>query len=256
MDLFEQVSNQALYDVSELLKDDKFIGTDFSAYLHPDNKGIVICVPFGRLYYAPYYFDVAQSDDFLDYFLACDGLDYKSHDWHEQTDIHQMPFKNIKWYQNTISMYGKQHLLPRVSSWYGDSDRPYCYSGIRLNPNAWTPKLNQLRDELELICKRRFNSVLLNWYRSGDDYISWHTDAEPELGINPMIASINFGASRRFLLRLKDDHQVKLEIPLHHGSILVMAGQLQHHWQHSVPKQKKIKNHRVNLTFRTIYNES
>ncbi|MGP5663045.1 alpha-ketoglutarate-dependent dioxygenase AlkB family protein, partial [Psychrobacter celer] len=99
-----------------------------------------------------------------------------------------------------------------------------------------------------------FNSVLLNWYRSGEDHISWHTDAEPELGKDPMIASINFGESRRFLLRLQDDHKCKIEIPLHHGSVLVMAGALQHHWQHSVPKQKKVKGSRVNMTFRTIYN--
>ena len=94
--------------------------------------------------------------------------------------------------------------------------------------------------------------MLLNWYRSGEDYISWHTDAEKELGVNPLIASINFGESRRFLLRLKEDHDIKIELPLHHGSVLVMAGALQHHWQHSVPKQKKVKSNRINLTFRTI----
>ena len=81
-----------------------------------------------------------------------------------------------------------------------------------------------------------------------------HTDAEKELGKNPMIASVNFGESRRFLLRLTDNHDVKVEIPLHHGSVLVMAGELQHHWQHSVPKQKRVKSSRINLTFRTIAN--
>lgn len=151
-------------------------------------------------------------------------------------------------------MYGKEHKLPRVSAWYGDNDCPYTYSGIALTPHAWTDELIVLRDELAKICKCQFNSVLLNWYRSGADHISWHTDAEPELGKNPMIASINFGESRRFLLRLKDNHDMKLEIPLHHGSILVMAGELQHHWQHSVPKQAKIKSSRINLTFRSIKN--
>lgn len=114
--------------------------------------------------------------------------------------------------------------------------------------------LHWLRSQLAPICKRQFNSVLLNWYRSGEDYISWHTDAEKELGVNPLIASINFGESRRFLLRLKEDHDIKIELPLHHGSVLVMAGALQHHWQHSVPKQKKVKSNRINLTFRTIVN--
>ena len=98
--------------------------------------------------------------------------------------------------------------------------------------------------------------MLLNWYRSGDDHISWHTDAEPELGKNPMIASINFGETRRFLLRRSDDHQQKIEIPLKHGSLLVMSGALQHHWQHSVPKQAKVKNSRLNLTFRVITSDS
>lgn len=250
MDLFndDKASQQ-----QNLIVQGKFQNTNFDAYPHPDGKGVVIIIPHGKLYYAPHYFGQKQSDDFLDYFLACENMDYRTHDWYKQTDIHHLPFKNIRWHQNTIKMYGKEHLLPRISAWYGDSDRPYTYSGIHLQPNAWTPPLNQLRDVLQMICKRRFNSVLLNWYRSGEDYINWHTDAEPELGKNPMIASINFGESRRFLLRLKKDYQTKLEIPLHHGSILVMAGELQHHWQHSVPKQKRVLSHRINLTFRTIY---
>lgn len=251
MDLFENITQQNALD--ELIVNGKFQDTDFDAHLHDDGKGIVIAVPFGRLYYAPHYFHQHQSDAFFDYFLACDGIDHRRHDWQNEPNINAMPFSNIDWHQDSISMYGKTHPLPRVSAWYGDSDRPYTYSGITLQPKAWTDKLNALRDALESVCKRRFNSVLCNWYRSGDDHISWHTDAEPELGNNPLIASVNFGESRRFLLRLKDNHDVKVEIPLHHGSVLVMAGALQHHWQHSVPKQKKIKSSRINLTFRTIY---
>lgn len=251
MDLFIDLEPQN--PLEKLINNGKFIGTNFDAYLHNDEHGIVIVVPHGRLYYAPNYFDKQQSDDFFDYFLACDGIDHKNHDWQNEENINHLPFVNIDWHQDTIKMYGKEHLLPRVSAWYGDFDRPYTYSGITLQPKAWTDKLNNLRDELEKICKRRFNSVLCNWYRTGADYISWHTDAEPELGKNPMIASVNFGESRRFLLRLKADHDVKVEIPLHHGSVLVMAGELQHHWQHSVPKQAKVKNSRINLTFRTIY---
>ncbi len=250
MDLFDGITE---FSPSHLIIDGKFGQTQFDAYQHDDSKGIVIVVPFGKLYYAPYYFDHTQSDEFFDYFLACDGIDHHQHDWQHESNINQLNFTNIQWHQDTIKMYGKEHLLPRVSAWYGDNDKPYTYSGITLQPSAWTDRLNFLRDELERICKRRFNSVLLNWYRTGEDHISWHTDAEPELGVNPMIASVNFGASRRFLLRLKDDHTAKLEIPLHHGSVLVMAGALQHHWQHSVPKQKKITQSRINLTFRTIF---
>ncbi len=250
MNLFAEIENNPL---SHLIVDGKFQHTDFDAYFHHDGKGVVIVVPYGKLYYAPNYFTPSQSDDFFDYFLACDDIDHKTHDWQQETNINDLAFKHIQWHQDTIKMYGKEHKLPRVSAWYGDSDRPYTYSGLTLYPKYWTDKLNQLRDVLEGICKHRFNSVLLNWYRSGEDYISWHTDAEPELGKNPMIASVNFGASRRFLLRLKNNHDVKLELALHHGSVLVMAGELQHHWQHSVPKQKKVKTSRINLTFRTIY---
>ncbi|MDO4223960.1 MAG: alpha-ketoglutarate-dependent dioxygenase AlkB, partial [Acinetobacter sp.] len=249
MNLFDAIEQQ---NTEQLIVNQCFLDTSYPAKMHADGKGIVIDVPFGRLYYAPYYFTTAQSDAYLDYFLACEQINHHQHDWQHEPNINQLAFKNIAWHQDCIQMYGKTHLLPRVSAWYGDEGRPYTYSGITLQPHAWTAELNALRDELEKVCKHRFNSVLLNWYRSGEDYISWHTDAEPELGKNPMIASINFGESRRFLLRLKAQHDVKLEIPLHHGSMLVMAGELQHHWQHSVPKQLKVKNSRVNLTFRTI----
>ena len=255
MDLFTEFSNNPNDTTpAHLLKDGCFIGTDYPAHLHTDGKGIVIDVPDGRLYYAPNFFNQSQSDEYFDYFLACDGINHRTHDWQAVEDINQLNFTNIHWHQDVIKMYGKEHKLPRVSAWYGDDDRPYTYSGITLFPKPWTGELERIRTALEPVCKRSFNSVLLNWYRSGDDHISWHTDAEPELGENPLIASVNFGESRRFLIRRKDDHSVKLEIPLHHGSVLVMAGALQHHWQHSVPKQKKVKGSRVNLTFRNIIN--
>lgn len=250
LDLFDTLDKDPL---PALIVDGDFINTNYPAHIHADGKGVVIAIDNGRLYYAPRYFDTSTSDHVLDYLLACEGIDWRTHDWQNEPNINSMQFKNIHWYQDMISMFGKSYKLPRVSAWYGDSDKPYTYSGITLQPNAWTDELNRLRDELALVCKRQFNSVLLNWYRNGADHISWHTDAEPELGKNPMIASINFGESRRFLIRRIDNHQCKLEIPLHHGSILVMAGELQHYWQHSVPKQAKIKRSRVNLTFRSIY---
>lgn len=239
--------------VRSVITNGRFMGTEYAAHEHDDGKGVVIDVPDGRLYYAPHYFSTAASNDYLDYLLACQDVDYKTHDWRADEDINNRAFENILWQQDSVQMFGKVHPLPRLSAWYGDSDRPYTYSGITLYPKPWTDKLDSIRDALEDVCKRRFNSVLLNWYRDGNDHISWHTDAEPELGINPMIASVNFGESRRFLLRRKEDHKRKLEIPLHHGSVLVMAGALQHHWQHSVPKQKSVERNRVNLTFRTIY---
>lgn len=218
---------------------------------HPSGIGHIITVPDGELYYAPQFFSKAVSDKAIMRLIENEqGLDQHS-DWHA-ADIQQVNFKNIQWQQDKIAMFGKQVFLPRLSAWYGDSDKPYTYSGLTLQPKAWNPLLNYLRDELEKISGIRFNSVLLNWYRSGDDHISWHTDAEKELGKNPIIASINFGATRRFLLRRNDNHQEKIEIKLEHGSLLIMQGALQHHWQHSVPKEKRVKDSRFNLTFRVI----
>ena len=254
MDLFDTLHTDcAAPSLSKLIHDGNFMQSDYPAHIHADGKGIVIDVPDGRLYYAPHYFDTAFCDETLQTLLACDDIDHMTHDWHQERDIEQLPFQHIQWQHDSVSMFGKTHDLPRLSAWYGDNNKPYTYSGITLQPKAWNTVLLSLRDALIPVCKRTFNSVLLNWYRSGEDHISWHTDAEPELGKNPIIASVNFGASRRFLLRRKEEHSIKLEIPLHHGSVLVMAGALQHHWQHSVPKQKKIKQNRVNLTFRSIH---
>lgn len=250
MDLFDNI--EKFNKLESLISQGKFLNSEFDAHLHDDTKGIVINVPHGRLYYAPHFFDQQTSDQYFDYFLACEDINPHEHDWQNDITINDRDFHNIDWHQDSIKMYGKEHVLPRISAWYGDSDRPYTYSGLTLQPKPWTNELNWLRSQLEPVCKRQFNSVLLNWYRSGEDHISWHTDAEKELGPNPLIASINFGESRRFLLRLKDDHTTKIEISLNHGSVLVMAGALQHHWQHSVPKQKKVKGSRINLTFRNI----
>lgn len=254
MDLFNEIeTNDASGALTALINDSKFMQSEYPAHIHADGKGVVIDVPDGRLYYAPHYFDSTFSDNVMNSLLACQDIDHNTHDWHQESEINELPFANIEWQQDSVSMFGKTHNLPRLSAWYGDNDRPYTYSGMTLQPKPWNSLLLELQEALVPICKRQFNSVLLNWYRSGADHISWHTDAEPELGQNPLIASVNFGASRRFLLRRRDEHNVKLEIPLQHGSILVMAGALQHHWQHSVPKQKKVKASRVNLTFRTIH---
>lgn len=219
---------------------------------HVSGRGHVIDVPDGSLYYAPDFIAPKIADRSLDVLLANDRYDWRTTDWHQVTDLDQVLWQQIRWQQDVIKMYGKRIPLPRLSAWHGDDDRPYTYSGIALQPAPWNPALDWLRDQLQDACDVRFNSVLLNWYRSGEDHISWHTDAEPELGQNPTIASLNFGATRRFLLRRCDDHQQKIELPLAHGSLLVMSGALQHHWQHSVPKEKKVKDNRLNLTFRVI----
>ena len=157
----------------------------------------------------------------------------------------------IAWKQESMNMYGKTINFPRLTAWYGDKDKPYTFSGITLQPHMWTKEILEIKNKIEQISNTEFNSVLLNLYRSGNDSISWHTDAETELGINPIIASVNFGATRKFQLRHNKTKE-KLEIELTHGSLLIMQGELQHYWQHQVPKTNKAVGERINLTFRTI----
>ncbi len=157
----------------------------------------------------------------------------------------------ILWKQESMNMYGKQINFPRLTSWYGENDKPYSFSGIKLNPNPWSNELIAIKQKIEPVSNTVFNSVLLNLYRDGKDSISWHTDAEKELGKNPIIASVNFGATRKFQLRHIETKE-KLEIDLSNGSLLIMQGELQHFWQHQVPKTNSLISERINLTFRVI----
>ena len=212
-------------------------------------QGWHIVIPQGEILYFPQFFSQKVADRALNFLLE-NSTGHKP----EQIDD-ATAWTNIPWRQDTINMYGKQTPLPRLSSWHGDNDRPYTYSGITLQPLPWNTGLDYLRDQLLQLSGRRFNSVLLNLYRDGQDHISWHTDNEPELGKNPVIASVNFGESRRFLLRRHEKERQpleKIELLLTHGSVLIMQGETQHHWQHSVPKQAKVNQPRINLTFRQI----
>ena len=159
--------------------------------------------------------------------------------------------ENISWKQESMNMYGRKIDFPRLTAWYGDNDKPYSFSGITLQPHIWTQEILHIKEKIEPLSAVTFNSVLLNLYRSGNDSISWHTDAEKELGTNPIIASVNFGATRKFQLRHIKTKE-KLEIELTHGSLLIMQGELQHFWQHQVPKTSKVVDERINLTFRVI----
>jgi alkylated DNA repair dioxygenase AlkB len=158
---------------------------------------------------------------------------------------------NVLWKQESMNMYGKRVNFPRLTSWYGDNDKPYSFSGITLNPNPWSDELIQIKNRIEPKSNAIFNSVLLNRYRSGSDSISWHTDAEKELGRNPIIASVNFGATRKFQLKHNETKDI-VEINLTHGSLLIMQGELQHFWKHQIPKTTQKVFERINLTFRVI----
>jgi len=159
----------------------------------------------------------------------------------------------INWKQEEIKMYGKVHPVPRQTAWYGYEGYDYKYSGIMCNPEPWTKELLEIKKVIEhFLPGEDFNSVLLNLYRNGNDKVSWHADDEPELGVNPTIASVSLGAVRRFDLKHKVDPTQNLQIELKSGSLVVMMGALQHNWLHQIPVQKKISNPRINLTFRTI----
>ena len=161
-------------------------------------------------------------------------------------------YSSVKWKQDTIHFYGKKIPLPRLTGWYGDEGKSYTYSGIEQHPDPWTPTLKLIKSKAEEISEVTFNSVLLNLYRDGKDSVSWHSDDEPELGENPIIASISFGATRRFSLKHKISKDYKIDINLLNGSLLLMKGETQHCWQHQIPKTSKFVEPRINLTFRVI----
>lgn len=157
----------------------------------------------------------------------------------------------LDWQEERIFIYGRWVKVPRLMCWYGNADACYRYSGVNHQPLAWTPTLQTIREKVERQCLCAFNSVLANLYRDGTDSMGCHADDEKELGENPLIASLSLGDPRLFKLHHKTQPE-KLDMILSHGDLLLMAGSLQQHWLHSVPKTKKPKTLRINLTFRQI----
>lgn len=156
------------------------------------------------------------------------------------------------WRQESIKLYGREIPLPRLTAWHGDEGAAYRYSGIANAPAPWTPALLEIKAAVEHAAGAAFNGVLLNRYRTGLDGVAWHSDVEPEFGGDPVIASVSFGATRRFQLRHKARKELRAELDLTHGSLLVMRGATQRHWVHQVPKTKKPVGERINLTFRLV----
>ena len=160
---------------------------------------------------------------------------------------------NIAWEQKAIQFMGKQVMQPRLIAWYGDEGKSYRYSGLTVHPLPWTPTLLTMKARVEAAANITFNSVLLNQYRDGKDSVGWHSDDEPELGTNPVIASVSLGAARNFQFKHKHNPDLKLTVELTHGSLLLMRGTTQHFWKHQIPKTAKVLGPRINLTFRVIY---
>jgi alkylated DNA repair dioxygenase AlkB len=158
----------------------------------------------------------------------------------------------VRWQQEQILVFGQRRLVPRLVAWHGDAGASYVYSGTEHHPEPWTPALERIRDRVSALTGTGFNAVLLNLYRDGRDGMGWHADDEPELGRNPVIASVSLGATRRFCLRHRRRKGLKLDLPLSHGSLLCMSGATQHHWLHALPKTRLPVAERINLTFRLV----
>jgi alkylated DNA repair dioxygenase AlkB len=159
--------------------------------------------------------------------------------------------QNILWRNDEAVIFGKHIVTKRKVAWYGDSDYLYTYSNTTKQALTWTKELSDLKQRVEEVTGTKFNSCLLNLYHNGDEGIAWHSDDEKPLGENSIIASLSFGAERKFSFKHKHTKQT-ISVVLEHGSLLIMKDATQTNWLHSLPKSKKLTRPRINLTFRTI----
>lgn len=187
----------------------------------------------GELFYYPNFLSNEEADKYLKIFT-------------ESTD----------WQQDSINFGGVVQLIPRLQAWYGDPNKTFTYSGITLKPKPWTENLIELGSKLTVKTGIHFSSVLINLYRNGNDSVAWHADDEVELGEKPTIASISLGATRTFKVKHKTETDLRKEVKLEHGSLVIMSGDMQHKWLHSVPKEKTVDKPRINLTYRVIVSHS
>lgn len=171
----------------------------------------------------------------------------------ESTPLMATLLQEIAWRQETIVLWGKPYPQPRLTAWYGDPGSRYRYSGFALEPQIWTPTLQRIRGDIQRVTGRRYNSVLLNLYRNERDSVGWHSDDEAELGPTPSIASLSLGETRSFRFRHKTcKEQKRIVLALVDGSLLLMEGDTQRCWQHAIDKEKRMREPRINLTFRNI----
>ncbi len=159
----------------------------------------------------------------------------------------------VPWEVHRIRLFGREHASPRLSCWIGDPQASYRYSGTHFQPRPWPAALCPIRARLARELGVDFNSVLANRYRDGRDAMGWHSDDEPELGRDPVIASLSLGATRRFVLKHRRTPARKLALELPPGSLLVMAGTTQQHYRHALPRTAKPVGERINLTFRHVH---
>jgi len=193
------------------------------------NDPIILQLPDAEIIYYPHFFDQEEADKIFAELLT-----------------------KTPWQQDEITVYGKRYLQPRLTALYGNEGKPYSYSNIKMQPHHWNLLLQKIKFYVESVSNTNFTTVLLNYYRDGNDGNGWHSDNEKELGINPVIASVSFGAERTFQLKHNTNKDQKKSIILEHGSLLLMKGSTQHFWKHQIPKTSKPIGPRINLTFRVI----
>jgi alkylated DNA repair dioxygenase AlkB len=170
----------------------------------------------------------------------------------EANQYFDLLMQNTKWEKDKVIIFGKHITTKRKVAWYGDSEYLYAYSNTAKRALAWTKELSELKQIVEEYAEIKFNSCLLNLYHNGNEGMGWHSDDEKPLGKNNTIASLSFGAERKFSFKHKQTKQT-VSLVLEHGSLLIMKDATQTNWLHSLPKSKNIIQPRINLTFRTIY---
>ncbi|POS01345.1 alkylated DNA repair dioxygenase AlkB [Flavobacterium croceum DSM 17960] len=196
--------------------------------LFPSEK-ITIELPKASLEYFPNFFDLQKANE-----------------------LFSLLQNTIPWQQDTITVFGKNHLQPRLTALYGNNNNLYQYSNVVMKPHPWNSLLTFIKEAIEDELHNTFNAVLLNYYRNGADSMGWHADNEASLGRNPIIASVSFGATRPIQFKHNTLENLKHKINLEHGSLLVMKGETQHFWKHQIPKTSKPVGPRINLTFRNL----
>jgi alkylated DNA repair dioxygenase AlkB len=164
--------------------------------------------------------------------------------------------ETINWQQRSIRIFGRIIPQPRLIAWYADEGINYAYSGLKLQPDPWTAPLLKIKEDTETFTGGKFNGVLLNLYRNGKDSMGWHRDNEKEIEPRAIIASLSFGEERKFDFRVYGSRSHSLSLVLQHGSLLVMSGEVQRHWEHCLPKLRNECGERINVTFRSIMKPS
>ncbi|MFN5602478.1 MAG: alpha-ketoglutarate-dependent dioxygenase AlkB family protein [Acidimicrobiaceae bacterium] len=172
----------------------------------------------------------------------------------EADELFRELLSGVPWETQELAMFGNIVPEPRQSAWISDGVT-YAYSGATRTAHPWTPALSHIRDKCSHQANTRFNGVLANYYKDGNDHLGWHADDEMVNGPEPTIASVSLGAERRFDFRHNETHQV-VSVLLPHGSLLIMSGLSQSCWQHRIPRETKLTLPRINLTFRKVLNLS